>query len=338
VRTLLSIGLLVASGLGSLVLAGWVRRYAVERAILDIPNARSSHSAPTPRGGGLAIVVSALLVAEAAWAIGLVPGRLTAALAGGGALVAAAGWYDDRGGLTARQRLLCHVAAAAWATWWVGGMPELRVGMGTLQLGPWGVILAVTGIVWATNLFNFMDGIDGLAGGEGVTLGAAGAGLLLLGGAPGPAIIAAALATACLGFLYWNWSPARLFMGDVGSGFLGFAFAVLALWSERAGAGSVLLWGVVAMAFVLDATVTLVRRVRRGEALASAHRHHAYQRLVRSGLGHASVTVMVLGLNVLLAALALVFAARGGEPLVAVTLAILLCGAGYLLVERRLPM
>lgn len=327
-----------AAGVASYGIAGWVRGYAVRRAMLDIPNARSSHTAPTPRGGGLAIVFCVLAIATAGSLAGLVELRLAVALAGGGGLVALAGWLDDRRGLGAGPRLACHIAAATWAAAWLGGLPVLALPSGALTLGLPGGLLAVVGIVWATNLFNFMDGIDGLAAGEAVTLGSAGVLLLIAGGASGAILLPAAVTTASLGFLSWNWAPARLFMGDVGSGFLGFAFAVLAIWSERTGDASLLLWGVAAMAFVFDATVTLARRLGRREGLVAAHRHHAYQRLTRSGLGHAQVVGLYTLLNLALLGLALAGRVGWVHPFLAVGLAIAVCAFAYLAVERRQPM
>lgn len=334
----LALVLAAGSGIVTLALAGWVRVYALRRAMLDVPNARSSHSAPTPRGGGLAIVLSVLGVTLGGAVGGLIDPRLAVALVGGGALVAVAGWLDDVRGLGARPRLLCHTAAAGWAVAWLGGLPVLILPGGPVLLGLAGTLLAVIGIVWATNLFNFMDGIDGLAAAEAVVLGAGGGLLLMAGGAGGAILLPAALAMASLGFLFWNWSPARLFMGDVGSGFLGFTFATVGLWSERAGTASVLLWGVAGMAFVFDATVTLARRLRRGEALAAAHRHHAYQRLLRAGLGHAQVVGLYSLLNLGLAGFALAGRSAWLHPVTAVALAAALCAAAYLAVERRQPM
>lgn len=336
--SLLLLSVAAGAGVASLGIAGWVRGYALRRAMLDIPNSRSSHTSPVPRGGGLAIVVCVLGVALGGAALHVVEWQLATALAGGGTLVAVAGWLDDRRGLGAGTRLACHTVAAIWAVAWLGGLPALAFPGGGLSLGRPGAVLAVVGVVWATNLFNFMDGIDGLAAAEAAAVGVGGVLLLLAGGAPGETLLPATAATASLGFLFWNWAPARLFMGDVGSGFLGFTFAVLGLWAERTGGASLLLWGGGSMAFIFDATVTLVRRLWRREGLAAAHRHHAYQRLVRSGVGHARVVGLYTLLN--LALLALVLAGGTGRIhlLVAVGLTVAICAAAYLTVERRQPM
>ncbi len=287
----------------SLTLSALVRRYAVVLSLLDYPNSRSSHTEPTPRGGGLAIV----LVVIAGLAIlankGFFAHDVALALVGGGALVAIAGWLDDRRGLLAPFRLLTHFAAACWAVWWLGGMPKLMVGDYSVHLGLAGSALAVLGIVWATNLYNFMDGIDGLAAGEAASVGLLGA-VLLAHWNPPLAWVAALVAGSAFGFLPFNWSPARIFMGDVGSGFLGFLFAALAVASEHAGTLPALIWLLLLGVFFADATITLLRRLIRGDRWYAPHRSHAYQRAVQGGWSHAGVTGVVLGLNAGLGAMA----------------------------------
>lgn len=292
---------LAAIWVSSLVLTAAVRRYAM-RALMDVPNARSSHSTATPRGGGLAIAAAFLLAVAGLAAVDMLAGPLAAAFIGGGTLVMLIGWIDDHRHVPARWRLAVHIAAGAWAVYWLGGYSKAALGSYTLQLGWAGEVLALLGIVWLINLYNFMDGIDGLAAGEAVTVALVAAGLLWWAGAPGLALVAMVLAAACGGFLWWNWSPAKIFMGDVGSGFLGYCFAVLMLASEKAGAVPVTVWVILLAVFVLDATYTLIGRVIRGESWYTAHRTHAYQRLTQSGFSHAKVTAGVMLVNLLLLA------------------------------------
>jgi Fuc2NAc and GlcNAc transferase len=318
-------------------LAGLVRRYALAHALLDIPNERSSHSVPTPRGGGLAIVavvLAGLLIL--AWA-GEVAPRLAIALGGGGVLVAVVGWLDDRRGVRPSARVLVHAAAAGWTVAWLGGMPDLTLNAGPAHLGFGGTLLALLGIVWLTNLYNFMDGIDGIAAAEALTVAVAGA-LLLVSRWPSLALIAMLVAAAAGGFLVWNWPPARLFMGDVGSGFLGYMFGGLALASENARALPALLWLILLGPFFVDATVTLLRRMARGERWYVAHRAHAYQRAVQAGWSHRQVTALVAGLSAALG-LAGVLVVRERSSLGAVAIgAGCALGALYLAVERWRPM
>jgi Fuc2NAc and GlcNAc transferase len=315
-----------------------VRHYALARDVLDHPNERSSHVVPTPRGGGVAIVLVTLAfeagLGVAGW---LSPGEALA-LAGGGVAVAAVGWWDDHGGVRASARAAVHFAAAAWALWWLGGLPELWVGTGRVTLGVAGAVLSAFGIVWSTNLYNFMDGIDGIAGGEAVTAALAGGVLLLAVGERGLGAVALVLMAASAGFLAWNWAPARIFMGDVGSYFLGFTFAVLAVASERAEAVPLLAWMILLGVFVFDATATLLRRLRRRERFFEAHRSHAYQRAARARGHHARVSGTVVALNLVLAALAAVGTLRPRWLLPAVGVGLLILAAAYVAVERRWPM
>ncbi|HKH93428.1 MAG TPA: glycosyltransferase family 4 protein [Gemmatimonadaceae bacterium] len=326
------------SGVASWLIAGRVRQDALHRSLLDVPNQRSSHSVPTPRGGGLGIAVVTLAGTALAAAGGLVPIRLAAAIVGGGALIAGVGFVDDRRGLPASTRALAHTLAALWAVWWLGGLPDLDVGAGTVHLGRWGGALAVAGIVWATNLYNFMDGIDGLAGGEATLVGSCAGVLLMASGRADLALVAWLVSAASAGFLVWNWAPAKLFMGDVGSGLLGYLFATLAVASENAGALPLLAWVILTAVFVVDATITLVRRALRGERWYAAHRSHAYQRAVQLGRGHAWVTTSVLLLDLALCALAAV--AWRWHPLLlpALGASIVLVGLVYVVVERQCPM
>ena len=280
------------------VLTGAVRRYAVRRVMLDVPNARSSHSVPTARGGGLAI--AAVFIA---WGLLLVFLRLLSAnvaigLLGGGVLIALIGYIDDHAALPAKIRFLVHLAAAVLMIVFVGGVPShslFMLGMhGQLAGGIVGIIL----LTWSTNLFNFMDGIDGIAASEAVFVSIAGAVLYWLhNGNSGLTLLMLILAAATSGFLIWNWPPARIFMGDVGSGFLGFSLGGLGLAASQQGAMSMEVWAILGGVFLTDATLTLIRRVVRGDRWFEAHRMHGYQHLARRWKSHRPVTIGVTIVN-----------------------------------------
>lgn len=332
------LAVLAGGMLASWLLTRAIRRYALARSVLDVPNQRSSHTVPTPRGGGLAIVAVVLAGTALAGAAGALSAAQALALGGGGAMVAAVGWLDDHRHVPAAWRFAVHIVASVWAVGWLGGMPQLELGALRLGLGAGGALLAVAALVWLTNLYNFMDGIDGIAGGEAVAVGGVGGALLWAAGERGLAAVALAAAAAAAGFLVWNWQPARIFMGDVGSGFLGFFFGALALASERAGGPPVLVWILLLGVFVVDATLTLFRRAARGERLHEAHRSHAYQRAVQSGWSHARVAGTVLLLDALLAALgAAAWLRTAWAPACFAAGAALLLLA-YAGVERRRPM
>lgn len=330
--------LVTVVGIVSLLGTHIVRRYALARAILDIPNDRSSHEVPTPRGGGLAIAISVLGGISAAAAVGWMDTRLAMALGGGGLLIAGIGWIDDHRHVAARWRALVHLTAATWAVWLLGGLESLRFGPTSLPLGLAGSVLAVIAIVWLINLYNFMDGIDGIAGSEALLVGGIGAIFALSAGHPAVATAALIIAAAAAGFLVWNWPPAKIFMGDVGSGLLGYLFAVLALASETRGGPALLVWVTLLAVFIFDATVTLVRRVLHGEQWYSAHRSHAYQRAVQAGWSHARVTGAVIFINLALALAAAAAVLHPARLPWVLGLVLALLAAVYLWIERIRPM
>lgn len=291
---LIALGVLVVS----VSLTGVVRAYALRTSLLDVPNSRSSHTRSTPRGGGLSIVIASMTGSFVMWCLGLLESTLLAALVVGGVFIAGIGFLDDRRGVSPLARLLVHVAASVAGVSLIGGIQFLDVGTARIELGLIGSPLAVVCMVWLTNLFNFMDGIDGIAASEASFVSLASATLMIMFfGFCGPAALGIAIGSASLGFLVWNWPPARIFMGDVGSGYLGYAIGILALSAakfEALGAiPSLILGGV----FFVDATATLVRRALRGEAVSQAHRTHAYQWMARRWGSHLKVVLVVLALN-----------------------------------------
>jgi Fuc2NAc and GlcNAc transferase len=217
----------------------------------------------------------------------------------GGIAVAAIGFVDDRRPVSASARLAVHVAAAIWAIVCLGAAGWLQVGQ-LIGSGWLGAVLAALGLVWALNLFNFMDGIDGIAAAEAVFIAWGGAALMhISGNVSAISDIGLIIGAACAGFLIWNWPPARIFMGDVGSGYLGYALAVLALASARDRPSALWAWLILGGAFFVDATVTLLRRALRRERVHQAHRSHAYQWLARRWGSHRRVTLTVMAVNML---------------------------------------
>ncbi len=288
--------ILWASSAGLLVSVGLIaaaRDWAQRRAILDRPNNRSLHTRPTPRGGGIGIVVPVLLTFVVLGATNPTDRAMVAWVAGVGLVVAAVGLLDDIRGLPALVRLMTQVFAAILVTVGLGHWHAfVWPGLWSLDLGWLGFPLTVVLVVGLTNAYNFMDGIDGIAGTQGAVAGLGWIGLGYALEDPLVAATGAVLATANVGFLIFNWPPASIFMGDVGSSFLGFTLAALTLpMAQRspaaATAGILFVWP-----FVFDASLTLLRRVRRRENVLHAHRSHLYQRLVLTGLSHRSMTLV----------------------------------------------
>jgi UDP-N-acetylmuramyl pentapeptide phosphotransferase/UDP-N-acetylglucosamine-1-phosphate transferase len=299
------LGLPVVAFAISAISTAFAIRYAKRRRLIDQPGARRSHSQPTPRGGGIGIVVAVLLCV-------CVPGLLQAspisALTLGAAvlIVAAVGWIDDHRGLRAGTRFVAHcVAALIILLPAAASLLALSLDVGQLVsfsfVVAWlGLIVLAFAIVWSINLHNFMDGIDGILAAQAIFVFVALAILVGVRGHDPRALAIAVFAAATLGFLPFNFPRARIFMGDVGSGVLGLLVVVAVIWQfsvrETAfGSGLIL-----CSAFVVDASCTLISRMVRGRHWYSAHREHLYQWLVRCGFSHFGVVALYMGWNLVI--------------------------------------
>ncbi len=259
----------------------------VRRQILDRPNERSSHEQPTPRGGGLAVVAVLLPALTLVWIARAPDALVSYAVPLAMLALAAVSWLDDLRSLGAPVRLAVHLGASAAACF---ALPtELALFDGLLPLWLDRVVCAFA-LTYFINIFNFMDGIDGISGVETMAIGVgvfAVTSVLIWPGAPEGLLVAA----AALGFLGWNWHPAKVFLGDVGSVPLGFVTGWMLLQLALAGLWlpALLLPGY----YLVDATSTLIRRLLRGERIWQAHREHTYQHAVRHGMSHAAVSIWV---------------------------------------------
>jgi len=316
-----------------------IRRMAERHQVLDIPNERSLHSRPVPRGGGLAIVAICL----AGWFClsGFPAGEdwLGVVSYGFGAtLIAVVSWIDDVRSLPrvsrfAAQSLAAMLLILGYGAWSTVSLPLV----GNLPLGWLGLPVVFLWIVGLTNAYNFMDGIDGIAGCQALT---AGLGWLVLGQVTGQenvAFLGLLAAAGSAGFLVHNWSPAKIFMGDVGSAFLGYTFAFLTLKAGRENprlclAGVFFVWP-----FVFDSSFTFLRRLLKREPVFTAHRTHLYQRLVVAGWSHAATTLLYTGLDLIGLLLALLFVAYPDKTdwLIVVGLPALACGLWILVVRQE---
>ena len=333
-RTLvLSIAVAVLSSLGTSL----VRHVTLRKNLLDVPNERSSHTRPTPTSAGLAIVVSfasGLLAAELfLGGSGLGPAfwpLVCASLA-----IASVGLVDDVRGLSARARLVVQVVAAVGFC--IGFEPLRRLSIpvvGQLDLGPLSYPISVLWLVSLTNFYNFMDGIDGIAGGTAVLVCTFLA--IAFASAGGTVLTPVLLGAACLGFLAHNYPPAKIFMGDVGSGFLGFTLGALAIVGDHQlelPASAVLL--ALGM-FILDTTMTLTRRIARGEKWYAAHRSHYYQRLVQAGWSHRDVDSIEFALTPLFCLAGYIYATSSDPiPRAALVGLVVVTFAGFTVLVRR---
>ena len=297
--------------IASVVLTGLFRQYALWRNVMDIPNERSSHSVPTPRGGGAAIVIVYLVGFIYQQSLyGFSSEQL--ALFAGGMIMAWIGFMDDHHSLSARWRLIVQFLVAVMIVLSAGDLPNVHIGEYVLRPDIIGYPLLIVGLVWMMNLYNFMDGIDGLAGIEVVSVcflvsviywlcdfnSTNGYAVLLLG-------------SSSLGFLIWNYPPAKIFMGDVGSGFIGLLLGGFMLGDADIEPKYLFVWLILLAVFIIDATMTLICRCLKRENFLEAHKIHAFQYASRFFKSHKIVTHVVLCINVLWLAPIATFVAKG---------------------------
>jgi Fuc2NAc and GlcNAc transferase len=275
-----------------------ISRYALARGVIDLPNLRSSHTAPTPRGGGVAIVFSFSAASLTLFYFNMLPSAQIAALLGAGVFVAINGFWDDHVHIAVRWRLLGHFLASFWVLYWVDGLAPLSFFSWVIELGAFGYLISAIFLVYMLNLYNFMDGIDGIAAIEAVSVCASAAFLYWVKGEETQVYGPLLLACSVLGFLYWNYPPAKIFMGDAGSGFLGIIFGIFVLQAAWIASDFFFAWLILLGVFIVDATLTLVRRFLRGEKIYEAHRSHAYQSASRYYGRHLPVTLATGILNV----------------------------------------
>jgi len=263
--------------------------------MLDHPNDRSLHDRPVPRGGGLAILI-AIVVCGMPVAL-FHPGVELAVIAAGGSVVATVSFFDDRHSISPIYRLVAHVCAATLILY--GGLTLQKLELtGASWHWPFtvGAGFSVLFIVWMINLYNFMDGMDGFAGGMAIFGFGAFAAMGWMAGHEIFLVINMIIAAASAGFLVFNFPPARIFMGDAGSSTLGFLAAVLSLWGTRDGVFPFWAAVLVFSPFIMDATLTLIRRLVRHEKVWEAHKTHCYQKLVQAGWGHRKTVLLEYGI------------------------------------------
>ncbi|HRV32456.1 MAG TPA: glycosyltransferase family 4 protein [Candidatus Paceibacterota bacterium] len=281
--------LLILSFLGVLI----YRRIAIRSNIIDIPNERSSHTVPTPRGAGVAV--------SAIWFITIIylfliekkiPSNLFYALSGG-LLLSLIGIIDDIWSISPKVRLIVQIIASSIALFALGGLPKIDLGFYCIESFWLLTPIAFVMIIWFINLFNFLDGIDGYLGVE----------TLFIFGFVGFFFsdnTAICLALIIVGFLFHNWPKAKVFMGDVGSTLIGYNVAVFALYYQNSGKTSLIIWLILSSLFWFDATLTLYRRFRNKENLMKAHKKHAYQRIVQAGYSHQKTLFYSIGINIII--------------------------------------
>ena len=272
-----------------------IKNYAIKKSLLAEVNERSSHTVPTPHGGGIAIVITWFIGLFYLYFIGQIEENLFCALLFG-AVISIVSFFDDIYELSPKLRLIIQAIVAIGGLYFLGGFETLAFGIFDIQNPIFTNIFAFFMIIWFVNLYNFLDGINGYAGSEAVFLSLAG--FILFGGNH-----FLVLAVAVLGFLYWNWNKAKIFMGDVGSTLLGYNVAIFTIYYANQEPTNFWIWIILFGVYWFDATLTLIRRKLNKERLSQAHKKHAYQRLTQAGWSHYKVTNYSIMLNILLFAI-----------------------------------
>lgn len=275
----------------SLALTYLIKEIAIKKSLMAIPNERSSHTIPTPHGGGIAIAFTWFSGISYLYFYDMLDRDIYLALMIG-LLLSIVSFLDDIYDLNPKLRILVQVIVSILGIYFLGGLEKIDLGFFIIENRFVTNILAVIASIWFINLYNFLDGIDGYAGSEAIFLALAG--YILFGNE-----FYLLLIVSVLGFLVWNWHKAKIFMGDVSSTLLGYNIAIFAIYHQNEG-DSILIWIVLFGLFWFDATLTLFRRLKNGEALSVAHKKHAYQRLTQAGWRHDKVVLFGMFINLLL--------------------------------------
>ena len=276
---MLIIFILLVAFLSTYLITYLIRQYALNTNLLDIPNERSSHEVPTPRGGGLSVVIVFLISILGLQQFNLITltSNVLIGITLSSLLVALIGFWDDHQSIPARWRFVIHIVASLIFLVCIPQLPTLNFFGVTLNLSIFGYIFYTFILAWLLNLYNFMDGIDGLASSEAISVSLSASLLLLIQGDTQWSLVLVLLAVCVGGFLIWNWPHAKIFMGDACSGFLGFILGGLALVTTLDGMINLWSWFILLALFITDATVTLCSRILKGEKWTQAHCTHAYQ-------------------------------------------------------------
>jgi Fuc2NAc and GlcNAc transferase len=274
--------------------------YSLSKGLIDRPGCRTSHKNSMPRGGGISIVITFLIsVIALTWSDSLNSfNNAYLSVVVGCSIVAALGFWDDHKHIPAKWRFLVQLFAAFISLMLLPVLPDITFFSMQANLPLLAVPFFVTVLIWSLNLYNFMDGIDGIASIQAITVSISAALILIFNGEIQMAYLLFVLSASVCGFLFWNWPPAMVFMGDACSGFLGFLLGLMAIITSINGAINLWSWLILLAIFVVDATYTLVRRILQGEKCYEAHRSHAYQILSRQYSSHKKITLSVLIVNI----------------------------------------
>lgn len=320
----------------SIISIGIYYRYAMNKGILDIPNSRSSHTMITPRGGGFPLVLLWGMFLSVIIYYFVLPYK-TLLIFGPAIIIGYLGYIDDKKSLSALSRLFVQILSAVMVLIALGASQTYLLALTFLPI--WAVFLILTvGIVWFTNVFNFMDGMDGIAGIEALFFFGLASYIFWQSGSEALTLLTFGLFALVAGFLTWNWPPAKIFLGDTGSGFLGFLISIFALIASTWYGVSIFVWLIMTGIFWFDASITLVRRLISRENVMLAHCSHAYQRLLQRQFSHRTILLIITAVNSILAWMALMVYQQPELGLTIFSYTLMLLMGLYLIVEYLRPM
>jgi len=321
--------ILIIAFLISLIGTYFVRRLAFKNKVVDIPNERSSHSIPTPRGGGLAIVVAFYVGLFFIFYLKLIDKNLFFALLSGFPLIIVS-IIDDLKDVSPKIRIFMQFISSFLVIYFIGGIQIIDLGFYTITNKYLLIPISLIGILWFINLYNFLDGIDGYASIEAIFIALA----IFLFADNMESLL---LIFSVIGFLFWNWPKAKIFMGDVGSTMLGFILIVLGIYYNNSSQFSIICWLIISSLFWFDATITLFRRVLNRETLSIAHKKHAYQRIVLSGFSHQKTLIYSIIINIIIFGLTLLSALFFKYAFIFFTLNIIVLYIIIKIVDKKYP-
>jgi len=292
--------LLVSVVLVSAFFTNLIRHLSIKYKFYDIPNDRSSHDARIPKGGGIPIIVIVFLSIAILLFLEKIDFYISISLLLGIIIISATSLIDDFKSLSVTFRAIAYTFGAALSFYLIDGLATITIGNNDFNLKYFSYPLCVLFIFWMTNLYNFMDGTDGFAAVQTICVSLFCGILAYISSEISYAIILLCIAASTIGFLFWNWSPAKIFMGDVGSCSLGFVFGLLSIHTEKNGLISISIWLILLAPFIVDTSLTLIKRIITGEKWYKAHNTHAYQRFYQSGFSHGQLAIALLKINLLI--------------------------------------
>tara|TARA_B100001996_G_C18620955_1_gene577697 strand:+ start:267 stop:1292 length:1026 start_codon:yes stop_codon:yes gene_type:complete len=284
----------------SFIITLLVLKISIKNNLFDIPNSRSSHTIPKPKGGGIGIIIPLATTVLILFSNEMISVEITKSIVIGLIFITTIGLIDDYHNLSASIRIIAYLVGSGFSLHLIGGLEFVSINENTFYLGNIGYFFGVIFLVWLTNLYNFMDGTDGFAAIQTICVSLFCFFLFFLSENLPFYIIMLCMASTTIGFLYWNWAPAKIFMGDAGSCTIGFLFGLFCIYTENEEIISITVWAILLAPFIGDATFTLLKRIANSARWYEAHNSHAYQKLYQHGFSHNQLALGLFAANIFL--------------------------------------